>query len=131
MQFNRAHRLRDIGHPLGHHHGDSKRSVPSGDRRNRGYPLNHRILRLHPLVIHPLTPTDMAKRSSKTAAQQCRYYEVDNIFVYMVETYINGNISVFRELYHELNKDARRDFTDFLLSEVEPTYWREILKQTI
>ena len=30
----------------------------------------------------------MAKRSSKTAAQQCRYYEVDNIFVYMVETYI-------------------------------------------
>ena len=48
----------------------------------------------------------MAKRSSKTAAQQCRYYEVDNIFVYMVETYINGNISVFRELYRELNKDA-------------------------
>ena len=71
----------------------------------------------------------MAKRSSKTAAQQCRYYEVDNIFVYMVETYINGNISVFRELYRELNKDARRDFTDFLLSEVEPTYWREILKR--
>ena len=28
-------------------------------------------------------------------------------------------------------KDARRDFMDFLLSEVEPTYWREILKQTI
>lgn len=51
----------------------------------------------------------MAKRSSKTVAQQCRYYEVDNIFVYMVETYINGNISVFRELYRELNKDARRD----------------------
>ena len=73
----------------------------------------------------------MTKRNSKTVAQQCRYYEVDNIFVYMVETYINGNISVFRELYHGLNKDARRDFMDFLLSEVEPTYWREILKQTI
>ena len=131
MRFNHAHRLRDIGHPLGHHHGDSKRRVPSGDRRNRGYPLNHRLLRLHPLVTNPLIPTEMAKRNSKTAAQQCRYYEVDNIFVYMVETYINGNISVFRELYHELNKDARRDFTDFLLSEVEPTYWREILKQTI
>ena len=69
----------------------------------------------------------MAKRNSKTAAQQCRYYEVDNIFEYMVETYINGNISV----YHELNKDTRKDFTDFLLSEVEPTYWREILKETI
>ena len=73
----------------------------------------------------------MAKRNSRTAAQQCRYYEVDNFFEYMAETYINGNISVFRELYHELNKYARRNFIDFLLSEVEPTYWREILKQTI
>ena len=73
----------------------------------------------------------MAKRRSKTVEQQCRYYEVGNIFEYMVETYINGNISVFRELYHELNKDARRDLMDFLLSEVAPTYWREILKQTI
>ena len=73
----------------------------------------------------------MAKRNCKTVAQQCKYYEVDNIFVYMVETYINGNFSTFRRLYHELNKDARRDFMDFLLSEVEPTYWREILKQTI
>ena len=73
----------------------------------------------------------MAKRNSRTAAQQCRYYEVDNFFEYMAETYINGNIPVFRELYHELNKDARRNFIDFLLSEVEPTYWREILKQTI
>ena len=73
----------------------------------------------------------MAKRRSKTAGQQCRYYEVDNIFEYMVETYLNGNISVFRELYRELNKDARKDFTDFLLSEVEPIYWREILKETI
>ena len=73
----------------------------------------------------------MAKRNSRTAAQQCRYYEVDNFFEYMAETYINGNISVFRELYHELKKDARRNFIDFLLSEVEPTYWREILKQTI
>ena len=49
----------------------------------------------------------MAKRNSKTVAQQCRYYEVDNIFEYMVETYINGNFSTFRELYHELNKDAQ------------------------
>ena len=55
----------------------------------------------------------MAKRNSKTAAQQCRFYEVDNI------------------LYHELNKEARKDFIDFLLSEVEPVYWREILKETI
>ena len=73
----------------------------------------------------------MAKRRNKTASQQCKYYEVDNIFEYMVETYINGNFSSFNELYQELNKDARKDFTDFLLSEVEPIYWREILKMTI
>ena len=41
---------------------------------------------------------------------------------YMVETYLNGNMSVFRGLYHELNKDARKDFIDFLLSEVDPIY---------
>ena len=73
----------------------------------------------------------MAKRRNKTVSQQCKYYEVDNIFEYMAETYINGNISSFKELYQELNKDARKDFTDFLLCEVEPTYWREILKATI
>lgn len=71
------------------------------------------------------------KRHSKTVEQQCKYYEVDNIFEYMVETYINGNFSTFRELYKELRKDARKDFMDFLLSEVEPIYWREILKETI
>ena len=39
------------------------------------------------------------KRYSKTVAQQCRYYEVENIYEYMVETYLNGNISTLRELY--------------------------------
>lgn len=73
----------------------------------------------------------MAKRHSRTAAQQCRYYEVDNIFEYMAETYINGNFSTFQRLYKELCKDARKDFMDLLLSEVEPIYWREILKETI
>ena len=120
-----------VRHPLEHYQRYSKRSVPNGDWRNRVYPFRYRLLRLHSLVIHPLIFTDMAKRSGKTAAQQCKFYEVDNIFEYMVETYINGNFSVFRELYHELNKEVRKDFIDFLLSEVAPTYWREILKQTI
>ena len=71
------------------------------------------------------------RRHSKTVEQQCRCYEVGNIFEYMVETYINGNFSTFRELYKELRRDARKDFIDFLLSEVEPIYWREILKETI
>ena len=71
------------------------------------------------------------KRYSKTVAQQCRYYEVSNIFEYMVETYLNGNITTFGELYRELCKEAGKDFVDFLLSEVEPIYWREILKMTV
>ena len=73
----------------------------------------------------------MAKRTSKTAAQQCRYYEVDNIFVYMVETYINGNFETFRRLYHELNKEARQDFVEFLFNEVNPQYHREIIKRML
>ena len=73
----------------------------------------------------------MAKRTSKTAAQQCRYYEVDNIFEYMVETYINGNHSTFNELYHELNKETRQDFVEFLFNEVNPQYLREIIKQML
>ena len=35
------------------------------------------------------------KRYSRTVAQQCRYYEVNNIFEYMVETYLNGSITIF------------------------------------
>ncbi len=43
----------------------------------------------------------------------------------MVETYINGNISVFRELYRELNKDARREILyrlPFLMRSAAETY---------
>ena len=60
------------------------------------------------------------KRHSKTASQQCRYYEVDNIFEYMVDTYINGNITSFKDIYRELNKGARRDFVDFIFNEANP-----------
>ena len=81
------------------------------------------------------------KRYSKTAAQQCRFYEVDNIFEYMVETYINGNHSTetyingnhstLRRLYHELNKEARKDFISFLLVECPPQYHTEILQEIV
>lgn len=39
------------------------------------------------------------KRYSKTWIQQAKYYEVKNIADYMIETYLNGNISFFRQLY--------------------------------
>lgn len=87
--------------------------------------------RLFHLVINYLTNKDMARRYSRTAAQQCRFYEVDNIFEYMVDTYINGNITSFKDIYRELNKDARRDFVDFIFNEVNPKYTIELIKQTI
>ena len=54
------------------------------------------------------------KRNSKTWEQQAKYYEVDNIAEYMVETYINGNISTFRELYYELKHAGRKLFISWL-----------------
>lgn len=56
---------------------------------------------------------------------------MDNIFEYMVETYINGNHSTFSELYHELNKETRQDFVEFLFNEVNPQYLREIIKRML
>lgn len=63
------------------------------------------------------------KRRSKTIAQQCRYYEVDNIFEYMVSVYLNGNISAFGELYKELNRKDKKEFILYLFSEVERNGW--------
>lgn len=54
------------------------------------------------------------KRHSKTWKQQAKYYEVDNIAEYMVETYLNGNISTYRELYRELKPAGRRLFISWL-----------------
>ena len=54
------------------------------------------------------------KRHSKTWEQQAKYYEVDNIAEYMVETYLNGNISTYRELYRELKPAGRRLFISWL-----------------
>lgn len=48
------------------------------------------------------------KRHSKTWEQQAKYYGVENIAEYMVETFLNGNISTFRELYKELKPAGRK-----------------------
>ena len=71
------------------------------------------------------------KRRSKTIAQQCRYYEVDNIFEYMVSVFQYGNISAFGELYKELNRKDRKEFILYLFSEVAPTHIQEIILATI
>ncbi len=71
------------------------------------------------------------KRRSKTIAQQCKYYEVDNIFEYMVSVFQYGNISAFGELYKELNRKDRKEFITYLFSEVAPTHIQEIILATI
>lgn len=71
------------------------------------------------------------KRYSKTIAQQCKYYNVDNIFEYMVSVYQNGNITSFQKLYKELKHKAKCDFVDYLFNEVNPQYIIEIIQSTI
>lgn len=73
----------------------------------------------------------MRARRGKTVAQQCRHYEVENIFDYMVSVYINGNITPFRELYQELCPDAKRLFIDYIFDEVPRVYHQEIIRATI
>ena len=69
----------------------------------------------------------MRARRNKTVAQQCRYYEVENIFEYMVSVYINGNITPFRGMYKELEPDAQRLFIRYLFNEADPRYTEEII----
>lgn len=71
------------------------------------------------------------KRYGKTVAQQCKYYEVGNIFEYMVETYLNGNIGTFKTLYKELCREAKENFILYAFSEVHPQYLREIIVATV
>ena len=71
------------------------------------------------------------KRYSKTVAQQCRYYEVENIYEYMVSVYINGNIEPFKKLYKELCTEARKEFISYLFDEVIPAWRLEIIRATI
>ena len=55
----------------------------------------------------------MKTRHNKTPSQQCRYYEVNDIFEYMYETYINGTPSQLKALYKELRREARKEFIAF------------------
>ncbi|MFR9611322.1 MAG: hypothetical protein SNI87_06160 [Rikenellaceae bacterium] len=69
----------------------------------------------------------MRPRRGKRVAQQCRFYEVENIFDYMVETYINGNVSHLKELYKELAPKYRRQFVEYCFTEMNPEYRQEII----
>lgn len=73
----------------------------------------------------------MRARRNKTVAQQCKFYEVENIYEYMISVYINGNFKPFKELYKELCKDAKRQFVEYIFDEVPRVYHQEIIIATI
>lgn len=72
------------------------------------------------------------KRKSKTLEQQARYYEVDDISEYMVETYLNGNISTYRQLFQELRAESCREFVRRLFEmEITPTEIERMILATL
>ena len=73
----------------------------------------------------------MKTRNRKTPSQQCRYYEVDNIFEYMYETYINGNHSQLKTLYKELRREARKEFIAFCFEMVSPQHRMQIIQAIV
>ena len=72
------------------------------------------------------------KRYSKTWIQQAKCYEVKNIADYMIETYLNGNISTYRQLYYELTPAGRRLFISWLFhTEINPTKIEKMILATL
>ena len=69
-----------------------------------------------------------SKRRSKTLEQQARHYEVPDMEIYMYETYLNGNFSDLKRLYKELNRDSRRQFLGYVMTEVWEEDRRKILE---
>lgn len=69
----------------------------------------------------------MATRRSKTATQQAKYYEVESIFDYMLDSYINGNFSQLINLYLELSRNARADFVGYCLQDENKTVGCEVI----
>lgn len=74
----------------------------------------------------------MSKRRAKSVAQQCKYYEVENIFDYMVSVATcSSNPDRMTELYKELNRDSKRLFVEYCFTEMNPEYREEIILRII
>lgn len=60
----------------------------------------------------------MAKRRSKTAEQQAKFYELgttaEDFYNYLVESLDNGNFKQYKELYKELSKEERKSYIQWL-----------------
>ncbi len=61
----------------------------------------------------------MAKRRSKTAEQQAKFYEVgdtaESFYEYLVQSFDNGNFSQYKELFSEMNLFSKKGYILWLL----------------
>ena len=71
------------------------------------------------------------KRRGKTAQQQARYYEVEDIFEYMVKTYVYGNFSIAVRLYNELCRKDRNNFILYCFDLDDRRLGRELVRYVI
>lgn len=60
----------------------------------------------------------MAKRRSKTAEQQAKFYEVgesaESFYAYLVASLDNGHFKQYKELYKELSLVERKSYVQWL-----------------
>ena len=93
--------------------------------------VSHKFLKSINIQLKAIPKIMKRARRNKTVAQQCKYYEVENIYEYMVSVYIHDNIELFKILHKELCKDARKEFITYLFDEVIPAWRVEIIQATI
>ena len=93
--------------------------------------VSHKFLKSINIHLNAIPKIMKRARRNKTVAQQCKYYEVENIYEYMVSVYIHDNIELFKILHKELCKDARKEFITYLFDEVIPAWRVEIIQATI
>ena len=67
-------------------------------------------------------------RRSKTVAQQCKYYEVDNFFDLMIDAHVGScDPNQVVKYYKELNREGKRLFVRYCFTEMNPEYLEEVI----
>ena len=135
MRPNHAHRPLGVRHPLGHRQRDSKRSVPSGDRHNRGYPFRNRLLRLHPAkniddcVTYILNYVQKSGCNGFTDGeiygQAVHYYDENEIEVgkpIQCQVAVNHVVELTAEEKAEARQNAIRQYQDEELRKLQKKY---------
>lgn len=70
----------------------------------------------------------MKARRGKTVKQQCRYYEVGNIFDLMIDAHVGScDPNQVVKYYKELNREGKRLFVSYCFTEMNPEYLEEVI----